>query len=104
MTIYVDAIADRGWKLRGHATPNCHMFTDQVDLQELHALAERIGMNPLWFQDAQSAPHYDLTPSRRHAAIAAGAVPVGRRQAVAIWRARRAAVHPQEETCPETLP
>lgn len=42
-----------------------------------------------WFQDKKSCPHYDLTPSRRAAAIAAGAVEMDRRGAVAIWRQRR---------------
>ena len=45
-------------------------------LQALHAFAERIGMRREWFQDHKLAPHYDLVPSRREAAIRAGAVEV----------------------------
>ncbi len=89
MTVYVDELAHYGWKLRGHRTANCHMFTDAADLGELHAIARKIGMRREWFQNHHRAPHYDLTPQRRSAAIDAGAVPVGRRQAARIWQARR---------------
>lgn len=92
MAVYVDSLMDHGWKLRGRATLNCHLFTDAVDLAELHAMAERIGMRRAWFQPARACPHYDLTPARRAAAVAAGALEVERRRAVAIWRARRAAL------------
>jgi hypothetical protein len=58
------------------ATPWCHMWAD--DLEELHALASRIGMRRQWFQDkgSGSLPHYDLTPPKRLAALVAGAIPV----------------------------
>ena len=92
MTVYVDELENYGWVLRGRKTPSCHMFTDEVDLEALHAVAQRIGMRRAWFQNKRAAPHYDLTPSRRQAAIEAGAIPVDRRRAVEIWRARRAAV------------
>lgn len=90
MTVFVDPLSCRGWRIRGRDVPNCHLFTDEVDLTDLHALASAIGMRREWFQDARSAPHYDLTPSRRAAALAAGAVAVDFRRAVRIWRARRA--------------
>lgn len=90
MTVYVDPRSFRGWRIRGREVANCHLFTDQVDLSELHALASAIGMHREWFQDARSVPHYDRTPTRRAAALAAGAVAVDFRQAVRIWRARRA--------------
>lgn len=89
MTVYVDQLASYGWKIRGHETQNCHMFTDELDLTELHKVAMAIGMKPEWFQDKDRAPHYDLTPSRRQAAIDAGVVVVDRRTAVGIWRKRR---------------
>jgi hypothetical protein len=41
-----------------------------------------------WFQNKVRAPHYDLTPSRCEAAIAAGAIPIDRKAAVRIWRVR----------------
>jgi hypothetical protein len=90
MTVYVDSLHNYGWVLHGQVTPSCHLFTDALDLSELHAIALRIGMRLEWFQDKTLAPHYDLGPSLREAAIEAGAVPVERRQAARLWRARRA--------------
>jgi len=89
MTIYVDPLASWGWKLRGHEVRSCHMFTDSQDLEELHALAERIGLKRAWFQQSARAPHYDLTASRRSQAVLLGAVEVDRRAAALIWRTRR---------------
>ena len=40
----------------------CHMVADT--LEELHAMADRIGMRRSWFQP-RSSPHYDLSKSRR---------------------------------------
>ncbi|MGE5513016.1 MAG: DUF4031 domain-containing protein [Bacteroidota bacterium] len=74
MTIYVDALRDNGWVLRGRRVQNCHMYTDGP-VDELHAMADRIGMRRSWFQaDDARLPHYDLTPSRRAAALLNGAV------------------------------
>jgi hypothetical protein len=89
VTVYVDALMNHGWRLRGRTVANCHLFTDSANLEELHRFAERIGMKQTWFQSRSSVPHYDLTPKRRAAAVAAGAVEVDRRQAVTIWRATR---------------
>lgn len=52
---------------------SCHLATDGDDLEELHTFAERIGLRRAWFQP-KSSPHYDLVPSKRAAALAAGAV------------------------------
>lgn len=63
-----------------------HLFTDQDDQTELHELAARIGLRRTWFQktDCQDrAPwlcHYDVTESKRQAAIAAGAQPITMRE------------------------
>ncbi|WP_321935482.1 DUF4031 domain-containing protein [Paraburkholderia sp. J8-2] len=92
MTIYVDRLEDWGFIIRGRRVRSCHLFTDGHDIEELHRFAERIGMRREWFQVARSAPHYDLTPSRRAEAVRLGAIEVGRREAVAIWRARREVV------------
>jgi hypothetical protein len=51
----------------------CHLFADTTD--ELHAFAERLGLVRSWFQ----GDHYDLTPKRRAAAGAAGALEVDKR-------------------------
>lgn len=92
MAIYVDSLESWGWVLRGRQVRSCHMFTDAVDLEQLHLFAERIGMRRAWFQDHRIAPHYDLTPSRRAAAVLHGAIAVGRRDASNIWRTRRETV------------
>ena len=92
MTVFVDPLMDHGWQLRGHRVRSCHMFTDSLDLAELHEIARRIGCRLTWFQD-HALPHYDLTVIRRQEAIACGAVEVERRQAVEIWRQRRAKAH-----------
>lgn len=85
MTVYVDVLMNHGWKLRGHPTKNCHMFTDG-DIEELHEMAEAIGMKRSWFQDKR-IKHYDLHAHRRQKAVELGAVEVSRREAVKIWRA-----------------
>lgn len=54
----------------------CHMFADT--LPELHAMASAIGMDRAWFQPL-SFPHYDVSLSRRAAAIQRGAIEVDRR-------------------------
>ena len=54
----------------------CHMMSDiqgPAGLAELHAMADRIGMSRSWFQNKPRHPHYDLRPSARALAIAAGA-------------------------------
>jgi len=90
VTVYVDNLRNYGWVVHGEVTPSCHMFTDEIDLSELHAIAARIGMRREWFQDKAAAPHYDLRPDFRDAAIRAGAISVDRRRAAFIWRVRRA--------------
>lgn len=93
MTLFVDELMHHGWRLRGRATRNCHLFTDG-DLSELHNFAtEKLGMKRSWFQDA-STPHYDLTERRRLIAIALGAVECSKREAVAIWRQLRERAQP----------
>ncbi|MFZ0042895.1 MAG: DUF4031 domain-containing protein, partial [Solirubrobacteraceae bacterium] len=61
--------------------------------EELHAMARALGLRREWFQSKPARPwhdHYDLTKAKREQAIALGAIPVGRREAVrrnAAWRA-----------------
>lgn len=54
-----------------------HMIADT--LEELHEMADRIGCRRDWFQP-RSFPHYDVPLFRRDRALAAGAVPVSRRE------------------------
>ena len=48
------------------------MYADT--LEELHAMAERIGMKKEWFQNKPRLLHYDLTPRRRVVAVRLGAI------------------------------
>jgi hypothetical protein len=81
MAVYVDPLFNYGW----HLGPSCHMFADSLD--ELHVMAEGIGMKRAWFQNKPGFPHYDLVKSRRDRAVANGAVQHSRAEAVAKWRA-----------------
>jgi hypothetical protein len=92
MTVYVDPLMDHGWVIRGRDVKSCHMFTNELDLEDLHRIAAMIGCKRTWFQGDKAIPHYDLTLIRRQEAIACGAIAVTRREAVEIWRRRRAAV------------
>ena len=76
MTVYVDPPTVYGRPVGPHPpdTPWSHMWAD--DLDELHEMAEAIGMRRAWFQDRKELPHYDLIPSRRAAAVERGAVEV----------------------------
>lgn len=89
MPVYVDSLVDWGWNMHGRRVQSCHMFTDNVDIEELHAFAVRIGMKREWFQRHVIAPHYDLVKSRRDFAVHSGAIEVDRRRASAIWKVRR---------------
>jgi hypothetical protein len=82
----------------------CHMLADTLD--ELHAMADRIGASRGWFQVSNSGvPHYDIPwgngigtgPARREWAIAAGAVVIDRRQTVVLMRRLRG----ERQTFPE---
>ena len=88
--ICVDPLMRHGWVIRGKPTASCHMWTDSEDMEELHRFAESIGLKRAWFQPAtkpRSINHYDLTPSKRAAAVAAGAIELDARDAVNAWRA-----------------
>lgn len=94
MPVYVDVLCvyPNAWGpfLKG----SCHLFADTEGEAALHALAARIGMRRSWYQPDPrgGSSHYDLTPGRRAAAVAAGAQELDRRGAVLVWRANRAKV------------
>lgn len=60
-----------------------HMLADTLD--ELHAMADRVGLKRKWFQN-HGTPHYDLCQAKRQLAIEAGAIVIGRKQVVALIR------------------
>lgn len=65
----------------------CHMVADT--LEELHEMADRIGVARRWFQGDASWPHYDIALSKRKLAVEFGAVEVTRRELVGVVRGLR---------------
>ena len=89
MTVYVD-----DWRQRATVGPVdgvwSHMGGDNEE--ELHALAERLGLRRAWYQRHRrhrALDHYDVTEPLREEAIALGAVPVTWRQMGKLIGARR---------------
>jgi len=78
MTVYVDnaLIPYRGMKMS-------HMIADTLD--ELHAMADQLGLRRAWFQP-KSFPHYDICKAKREEAIGFGVKPVGRHELVKVMR------------------
>ena len=83
MAVYVDKPI---WKLG--CMKMCHMLADTLD--ELHNMADQIGIRRRWFQSG-STPHYDVCKSKRELAIRLGAIEIDRRQTVALIRRIRSA-------------
>lgn len=87
MTVYVDDmhLTELG---RFGRMKMCHMIADSDE--ELHAMADRIGVARRWFQKpGTSGRHYDIAMSKRALAVKAGAVEISLRQASAMCARRR---------------
>lgn len=83
--VFVDAAI---WSYRNQLY--CHMLADE--LEELHAMATKLGLKRSWFQNSASAPHYDLAPSKRALAIQLGAQEIDRNKVGELckyWRNKR---------------
>jgi hypothetical protein len=65
----------------------CHMLADT--LEELHEMAERLGVREHFEQSNRGVPHYDICRSKRRLALKLGAVEAGRREIGALARAWR---------------
>jgi hypothetical protein len=86
MTVFVDNVRIKASVGRYRDRRWCHLLTDDPTHEELHALAERIGLRRSWFQapgrdvagpaDAWWHGHYDVTEAKRREAVAAGAVEI----------------------------
>jgi len=70
-------------------------------LNELHEMADNIGIARKWFQQHASHPHYDICKSKRTLAIKFGAIEVNRRELVRIMRRTK---HLKVEALIEPLP
>lgn len=91
MSVYVDPLITFGGDTAPHCfrnRPSCHMYADS--LEELHAMAKKIGLRREWFQNHPYLKHYDLTPSKRAMAVRFGAIEHNtRREVVEKWRELR---------------
>jgi hypothetical protein len=95
MTVYVD---DARIPARVGRLHTCWSHLTADDRDELHAFAARLGLRRAWFQDKPNQDgtpgphwHYDVTDTKRAAAIAAGATPLNLREMGQLITARRAA-------------
>jgi hypothetical protein len=80
MAVYVDD-AVHLWRGQRWA----HLMADTLD--ELHAMADRLGIPRRAFQNKTSGAHYDVTADLRAGAIALGAVAISRHHDRALMRA-----------------
>lgn len=66
-----------------------HLIADSFD--ELHAMADAIGIARKWFQSSPPAsfPHYDIAQSKRALAVRHGAIEVDARELVGHMRRLR---------------
>jgi len=68
----------------------CHMLADSDD--ELHAMADRIGVARRWHQKAGTyQSHYDIALSKRSLAVAHGALEIDRQGVANLLRTKRLA-------------
>lgn len=83
MTVYVD---DQRAKLGFMVM--CHMLADSDT--ELHAMADAIAVLRKWHQaPPKHDSHYDIALTKRNLALAAGAIPITKRQAGCMVMRRR---------------
>lgn len=83
MSVYVD-------NMRAHygRMIMCHMVADTDE--ELHAMAEKIGVARKWHQKAGTVhSHYDIALSKRALAVANGAKEITMRELALLIRAKR---------------
>ena len=81
--VYVDSATNSYGRMK-----MCHMVADT--LEELHAMADRIGVQRRWFQNNPDHPHYDIAQTKRALAVRFGAVEITSRQLVELIRKQRA--------------
>lgn len=85
MSVYVDRCRAELGRMRMN-----HMLADNTE--ELLAMADAIGVERRWLQYAGTPrEHFDISLSKRQLAIAAGAVPVSRREVGNLLRRKREA-------------
>lgn len=63
----------------------CHMMADSDD--ELHKMAQLIGLKRAWFQSRRHLSHYDICLTKRRLAVRLGAIEVTSRDLIKRARA-----------------
>ena len=61
-----------------------HMVAD--NLEDLHSMANAVGLQRKWFQDKPQKPHYDICQIRKELAIRYGARLVNDREIINVLR------------------
>lgn len=82
MSVYVDPAVWSYGRMK-----MCHMVADSLD--ELHAMADSIGIHRKHFQEGKGHDHYDICKSKRNLAIQNGAIEVTAKEIVRICRKNR---------------
>jgi len=82
MTVYVDNI-----NIPYGRMIMCHMMADTVE--ELHQMADKIGIQRRWFQNKKDHPHYDISKTKKALAFQNGAVEVTPQELVKLMQKRR---------------
>lgn len=97
MTVYVDPLfsaTPRTAQARSWGNRWCHMTADTTE--ELHAMADRLGLRRSYVQDAGTwGEHYDLIPSKRALAVRYGAVELTSSEMGRRWVERRETMGPR---------
>lgn len=81
MAVYVDDM-----KAKFGRMTMCHMAADS--LEELNAMADKIGVQRKWLQNKKSFPHYDICLSKKRLAIKNGAIEVSQKKIVMMYHKR----------------
>ena len=79
MPVYVDSRPHR-YRCR----VMCYMAADTIE--ELHSMADEIGLKRRWLQDAGRRPHYDICKQMRAEAVKAGAIEISSKEMVLLFR------------------
>lgn len=97
MTVYVDDMFRVPMGQFGRMKMS-HMIAESLD--ELHEMADRLGLKRSWFQ----GDHYDISMSVRARAVQLGAVEIGMRELAALsWLQRRGEVMGDPATAVERM-
>lgn len=72
MPVYVDDLRVYPNAWGPFLAGSCHMWADTEE--ELHGMAQQIGLQRSWFQTDGKVRHYDLTAFKRALAIRKGAL------------------------------